>query len=447
MTNDAKGNPLQRFMNAVSQVHPNELKATVLSFTWVFIVMAAYFILRPVRDALSSDWTDEQLSWLWTSTFFFSAIAVSVYGFVVSNVRFRVIVPVVYGLFATSFIGFYIAGNTLGGDNDLVNRAYYVWVSVFALFHLSVFWTYMSGLYNAEQSKRLFSVIATGAILGTIAGPAFVIRFGDEVGSLNLLLVASVLLLAPIPIMYVLDKLRETDLGNEDAQADLVRASKLGVNPFSGFTRFVSNPYLLWIGFFILLYVCMNTFLYYEIRKVFAGWDRDVRAQAWASIDLAVNGLAAITALFATGRFATRLGVSITLAMVPVIMMLGWIVVAMSPALASVVGVQIVRRAGNYAITRPSREMLFTVVDSETRFKSKPVIDTVVYRGGDVATAWFYTFLTSKLHLGLAGIAIVGAGIAAVWASVGMYLGRLFDRRVDAGEGVTPAAETETETT
>ncbi len=413
-------------MNAATKVQPNELKATVLSFSWVFIVMAAYFILRPVRDSLSSDWTDEQLSWLWTSTFFFSAIAVSLYGFIVSNVRFRIIVPVVYGLFAATFLGFYVAGNTLEG-NDLVNRTYYVWVSVFALFHLSVFWTYTSGLYNNEQSKRLFSVIGTGAILGSIAGSAVVSQFADAIGSLNMLLVAAVLLLAPIPIMRTLDGLRETELGNPDSQADLIRGSKLGVNPFAGFTRFVRSPYLLWIGFFILLYVCMNTFLYYEIRKAFAGWDRDVRAQAWANIDLAVNILAALTALFATGRLATRLGMSATLAMVPLIMLLGWIVVAMSPALASLVGVQIVRRAGNYAITRPGREMLFTVVDSETRFKSKPVIDTVVYRGGDVATAWFYTFLTTQIGLGLAGIAMVGAAIAGVWAGVGAYLGALFD--------------------
>ncbi len=285
-------NVIQRILDSVSKVRPNETRATWLSFVWVFTVMAAYYIIRAGRDALSSDWTDAQLSWLWTSTFVFSAVAVSIYGLVVSNIRFRVIVPTVYGLFAATFIGFYLSG-TLLGDNDLVNRTFYVWVSVFALLHLSVFWTLMSGLYNREQSKRLFSVIATGTILGAIAGSGFVSAFGEKIGSLNGLLLASVMLLAPIPIMSRLDRLRGTDLGNADEHAQLPRDAKLGVNPFSGFTRFVSNRYLLWIGLFILLYVTMNTFLYYEIRKVFSGMERAARYAAWANIDLAVNTLAA----------------------------------------------------------------------------------------------------------------------------------------------------------
>ena len=158
MASTERTNPLSRLIKAAAKVEANELKATLLSFSFVFVIMTAYFILRPVRDALSSDWSDEQLTWLWTSTFVFSALAVSFYGAVISRVRFKVIVPSVYVFFAISFVGFYVAGSTLG-DNDLVNRIYYVWTSVFSLFHLSVFWTFMSGLYNKEQAKRLFSVI------------------------------------------------------------------------------------------------------------------------------------------------------------------------------------------------------------------------------------------------------------------------------------------------
>lgn len=427
MTSDGRHNPITRLVKTATKVEQNELKATLLSFLFVFSIMVAYFILRPVRDALSSDWTDEQLSWLWTSTFFFSAIAVSVYGAVISHLRFKVIVPGVYIFFSLSFVGFYVAGVTLG-ENDLVNRVYYVWASVFGLFHLSVFWTFMSGLYNKEQSKRLFSVIGFGATAGAIVGPAFVTLFADQFGSLNMLFVSAALLLVPIPIIGKLDELRISELGNPDAQADLVRGGKLGVNPFSGFARFVSNRYLLWIGLFILLYVMMNTFLYYEIRKALADLDREQRAQIWASIDLAVNLLAAVTALFATGRLATKFGMARTLALVPVVMAVGWAVVAISPAAMTVILVQVVRRAGNYSITRPGREMLFTLVDNETRFKAKPVIDTVVYRGGDVATAWFYTTIVSVFGLGLAGVAIVGAFFATLWAGVGAYLGGRFER-------------------
>ena len=430
MSESRRDNALARAIRSATRIEPNELQATLLSFAFVFVLMSAYFILRPVRDSLSSDWTDEQLSWLWTSTFFVSLIAVSIYGAVISRVRFRIIVPSVYAFFAATFIAFYVAGSMLG-ENDYVNRAYYVWLSVFSLYHLSVFWTFMSGLYDKEQAKRLFSIIAMGASTGAIVGPAIPAFFADDVGNLNLLLIAAVFLMVPIPIIRRLESLRISDLGNEDVQADLSRDRKLGKNPFSGFTAFVSSPYLLAIGLFILLYVVMNTFIYFELRKMLGDFDREVRTQIWASIDLAVNSLALLTALFATGRLATRFGMAPTLALIPALMVGGWIVVALSPVLAVLIGLQITRRAGNYAITRPGREMLFTAVDNETRFKAKPVIDIVVYRGGDVITAWFYTALTATLGFGLAGIAATAAVIAAAWAGAGVFLGRKYDRAGD----------------
>ena len=389
--------------------------------------MTAYFILRPVRDALSSDWSDAQLSWLWTSTFFFSAIAVSIYGAVISRVRFNIIVPSVYAFFAATFVAFYVLGSTLG-DNDLVNRAFYVWLSVFSLYHLSVFWTFMSGLYNKEQAKRLFSIIAMGASSGAIVGPIIPTFFADNIGTLNLLLIAATLLIVPIPIIAMLERLRINELGNADVHADTSRQEQLGANPFSGFTKFASNPYLLAIGVFIILYVVMNTFIYFELRKMLGDFDREVRTQIWGSIDLAINSLALVTAFFATGRLATRVGMAATLALVPALLVGGWIVVALSPVLAVLIGLQVARRAGNYAITRPGREMLFTIVDADTRFKAKPVIDIVVYRGGDVLTAWLYTALTATLGWGLAGVAVFAATVAAVWAAAGAWLGRSYDK-------------------
>ena len=424
---------LARAVRAATKIESNEIQATVLSFLFVFLLMAAYFILRPVRDSLSSDWTDEQLSWLWTSTFFLSIIAVSVYGAVISRLRLRVIVPSVYAFFAATFVAFYAAGNALG-ENDLVNRAYYVWLSVFSLYHLSVFWTFMSGLYNREQAKRLFAIIAMGASAGAIVGPAIPTFFADDIGTLNLLLIAAMLLLVPIPIIFRLEKLRISDLGNTDPQTNLAGEQKLSTNPFSGFKTFVSNPYLLAIGLFILLYVVMNTFIYFELRKMMGDFDRDVRTQIWGGIDLAVNSIAFVTALFATGRLATRFGMSTTLAIIPALMVGGWLVVALSPVLAVMAGLQVARRAGNYAVTRPGREILFTAVDADTRFKAKPVIDIVVYRGGDMLTAWFYTALTATLSLGTAGIAVVSAVVAAIWAGAGIFLGRAYDREAKESE-------------
>jgi AAA family ATP:ADP antiporter len=415
--------------NTATRIDPRrERQAVVESFVFVFILMAAYFMLRPVRDSLSSDWNDVELSLLWTSTFFISAIAVSIYGGVISRMRLQVIVPLVYTFFAFSFVAFYIAAKTLG-DSDLVNRAYYVWISVFSLYHLSVFWTFMSGLYNKDQAKRFFSIIAMGATAGALAGPAFAAVLVTRIGNLNLLLIATVMLIATIPIIFSLERLRGDQPGNADVQDDLPGEQKLSGNPFSGFKTFATNPYLLAIGLFILMYVLMNTFIYYELRKMMGDFDRETRTQIWASIDLAVNAIAFVTALFVTPRLATmRFGMPTILALIPLFMVGGWIVVALSPVLAVLVGLQVARRAGNYAITRPGREMLFTAVDADTRFKAKPVIDIVVYRGGDVISAWFYTALTTVLGLGLAGVAAIAAAIAAAWAAAGIYLGRQYDR-------------------
>ncbi len=419
--------PISRIIKAATKIEPNELKATILSFLFVFTLMAAYFILRPVRDAMASDWTRAEVSWLWTSTFVFSVIAVTVYGGVISRIKFSRVVPSVYGFFSATFAAFYFGSNSVA-DPVTVDKVFYVWLSVFSLFHVSVFWSFMSGLFSREQAPRLFAIIGTGASVGAIVGPAIPAFFADNIGTMNLMLIAAGILLIPIPIISALEKLKITELGNAELKADLSQAERLGKNPFSGFMLFVRNPYLLGIGMFILMYVTMNTFIFMELREMLADFDREHRTQIWARIDLTVNTLTVLVAIFVTGRIATRFGMASTLAIIPLLMVGGWLIVAAIPLLAVLVGLQIVRRAGNYAITRPGRETLFTLVDSETRYKAKPIIDIVVYRGGDMMTAWLHTGLKESLSFGLPGIALVGAVVAAVWAFAGAYLGRTFNK-------------------
>lgn len=428
--------PLKNAIRAATKIEPHELKATLLSFSFVFILMAAYFILRPVRDALASEWTDAELSWLWTATFGFSVLAVSLYGAIIPHVRFRRLVPGVYIFFAATFVGFYF-GSSLLPNPTWVDKTFYVWLSVFSLFHVSVFWSFMSGLFNKEQAPRLFAVIATGASAGAIVGPIVPTFFADSIGTTNLMLISAALLLVPVPIIRVLDRLKVTDLGNEALQADLSKQVKLGRNPFSGFMLLLRDPYLLGIALFILLYVMMNTFFYFELRDLLREFERETRTRIWGGIDLVINVMTILIALFGTGRLALRFGMSTTLALVPVLMVGGWAIVAASPILAVLVAIQVARRVGNYAITRPGREMLFTLVDQERRYKAKPVIDIVVYRGGDMVTAWAYTAIAATFSLGLSGIAIIAAAIAALWALTGALLGRSYDR--------TPAAANTTE--
>ena len=434
--NKESGGPVSRILKAAAKVEPNEVRATILSFIFVFTLMAAYFIIRPVRDAMASDWTRAETSWLWTATFFFSVIGVSLYGFIISRVSFSKVVPGVYVFFAASFAAFYLASG-MSADPTLVDKVFYVWLSVFSLFHVSVFWSFMSGLFSKEQAPRLFAVIASGASVGAIVGPSIPGFFAEGIGVMNLMLISAAMLLIPVPIIGSLQKLKVTELGNANLEADLSQAKRLGKNPFSGFKLFVSNPYLLGIGIFILMYVTMSTFVYMEMREMLAVYERPERAQILGRIDLAVNSLAILTAIFATSRLTTRFGMATTLSLIPILMVGGWVVVAAVPLLGVLIGLQIARRAGNYAVTRPGREMLFTLVDDETRYKAKPVIDIVVYRGGDMATAWLHTALRESFAFGLGGVALIGAVIAAIWAMAGAYLGRTYNNAIAASDGAT----------
>ena len=415
-----------RWLQTSLNIEDHEVKAALSSFLFVVILMSAYYILRPVRDAMASDWTDAEVSWLWTLNFFISTAVVAVYGIAVSRFRFQLLVPAMYGIFALTFVVFYVLAST-SGDRTLIDKSFYVWVSVFSLFHISVFWSFMSDLFNKEQAGRLFSIIAVGASVGGLIGPAIPSFFSESLGTDNLMLIASVMLLIPIPIIFYLQSLKSSDLGNEDLYLRKPNAT-IGGNPFSGFKMFFANPYLLAIGLFIFLYTGVSSFVYFELKNLLSELSRVERTAVWAKMDLAVNILSITTGLFATGRIVGKFGMPVTIALVPVLICVGLLILAISPFLAAVVTLQIVRRAGNYAVTRPAREMLFTRVDRETRFKAKPVIDIVAYRGGDMLMAWLFTGLTQGLGLGLAAVAMVGAGIAALWSMVGIYLGRWFER-------------------
>ncbi len=415
-----------RFMKAASKVEPNEVKAVWLSFAFVFILMAAYYILRPVRDAMASDWTDTEVSLLWNINFFVSVLVVAIYGIAVSKLKFKLLVPMVYAFFAVSFIAFYLGIESLD-DRVLIDKTFYVWVSVFSLFHISVFWSFMSDMFDKEQSGRVFAFIAAGASAGALAGPAVPTLFAGALGTDTLMLIAAVALVIPIPIILYLEHLKVSVLHNENVHAD-PRASTIGGNPFAGFKMFFSNPYLLAIGLFILLYTAIGSFVYFEQKNLLAGFDRETRTQILGGVDLVVNILTFAIGMFATSRIVTRFGMPTTLALVPILIAAGLLILAFAPILTVVLALQVARRAGNFAITRPGREMLFTAVDRETRFKAKPVIDIAVYRGGDALSSIAFAGLTDGIGLGLGAMAAVGAAIAALWAAVGRYLGRVFER-------------------
>jgi AAA family ATP:ADP antiporter len=417
-----------KIRRSATLIEPNETRAVTLSFFTVFTVMAAYFFLRPVRDSMTSDWSDAEISQLWTIQFFLSLGLVMIYGFACSRIRFRLLVPAVYTFYAVTFALFYF-GSSLVSDRVLLDKAFYVWVSLFSLFHLSVFWSFMADTFSQEQSKRVFAFIGAGASAGAAAAPLVVAVIASDVGNDNLMLVAAGILLLSIPMVLYLQRLKITDLHNESVSANL-GAARMGGKWWAGFREFATNPYLLAIGVFILVYTAIQAFIYFETTELLRIYEeREQRTTILALRDAVVNILTFGLGLFVTSRLVKKLGMVGTLALLPVFATLAFVILAMAPILSVLLAVDIARRAGEYGITRPAREMLFTSVDRETRFKTKPVIDVVVYRGGDAWWGGVFAFFSESVGLGFAAMSIIGAAFAAVWAASAIYLGRAFDRR------------------
>ena len=423
--NQTKNNSLFDLVLRSTNMQRNEFKAALASFIFVFVLMTAYYLLRPMRDAMASDWTDAEVSWLWTLNFFISTAIVAIYGVIVSRVSFQKLVPGIYLFFATSFLIFYLM--VQGSENAvLVDKSFYLWVSVFALFHVSVFWSLMADTFNKDQAGRLFSVIAAGASIGAIVGPALSAILVQSIGLQGMMLLSAGMLLLPIPLIFYIGKLKHSDLGNTELESGL-NEKKIGGNPFGGFKEFFTNPYLLGIGLFIILYTGIGSFVYFEQKNLLVDYSRADRTTIYGIRDVVTNTITFVFAFFLTGRIVTKVGMPTALTLVPIIIVFGMLVLAFSPILIVALGVWVTRSAGNYGLARPAREMLFTKVDRESRFKTKPVIDIVAYRGGDVIMAWLFTGLTQGLGLGLAAVALVGAGIAALWGVVGYFLGKVYD--------------------
>lgn len=416
-----------RYMKITAGVHVDEIKAVWVSFSFAFFLMTSYYILRPMRDAMSSDWTDAEVSSLFTMTFLASILVTAVYGVACSRMKLSVLLPGVYIFFSATFFGFYVSFSGFPGV-VVMDKFFYVWVSVFSLFQVSVFWSFMADVFTRQQASRLFGFIAAGSSVGALAGPALALFLIEPLGKTSLILLSALLLLIPVFAIMYLGNVSADKTKNDDTWIYEDRTVKLGGNPLSGFIGFIKDPYLLGIGFFLFLFTIISTLVYFELKNLLSGLDLQFRTQIWSGMDLAVNTTSLLISFFVTGRLARKMGLAWMLALVPVFIAMGLLVVAMAPMLWVVVVMQCVRRAGDYSITRPGREMLFTIVDREQRFKAKSVIDNVVYRGGDTVAAWGFTGMTQWFGLGLSGVAGVGVGIALLWAMMGVYLGKRYDR-------------------
>lgn len=418
--------PLARFFKSIAAIEPVELRPVLLSFVCFFFLFFSYAVVKPVRDAMGTVWGAKHLQELFLATFLLSFAVSPLFATLSARVRLSALLPWLYGIVAVSVLAFYVL--FAGGHYQERGLAagFFVWVSTFNLLILSAFWSFMADLFSRPQAKRLFGFIAAGGTAGNILGPALVDFLAKRVGNNGLMLISAAGFAFTALLVILLAGEKQRLLAEAPDAQRTTLDHRLGSNPFQGFTLLFRSRYLLLVAVFLFVMTSVSTIVYVQLNDIithsFA--NRAARTQAFATIDLAVNGLTVLIQLFGTGRFIQRFGVTPGLLLNPLIMAIAFILVIFSPALLILGGVQVVRRVAEYAVAKPAREMLFTVVDQESKYKAKNVIDTVVYRGGDLLAA---SAAAAVLAYGLSGLAVLGVVVSVVWFPIAYTLGRRYE--------------------
>ena len=407
---------------------PSELKALFLSFVYFFCLLCGYYILRPLREEMGIAGGVQALPWTFTATFLAMVAVVPVFGWITKRFARAVFLPLVYIFFIVNLLLFFGAFQ-FDAVRVWAARAFFVWLSVFNLFVVSVFWSVMVDLYTDEQGRRLFGFIAAGGSVGAIAGPALTAMLAVPVGPVNLLLVSAAFLVAALACVRALTRIAAS-MGPDRY------ARPLGGSGFEGITSLVRSRYLLGVALFVLGLTVVATFVYFEQAHIVSRTlaDSGGRTRFFAGVDLAVNVIAVSVQMFGSGRVMRAVGLTLVLALMPLVAAGGLAVLGALPLLSVVAAFQVVRRAGDYALTRPAREVLFTVVTPIEKYRVKNVIDTLVYRGGDAIGAWAFAALTA-LGFGLSGVAFFGAAIALIWFVIAVWLGRAEQRAAGSISG------------
>lgn len=427
-------------------VRPSELRSLLLSCAALFFLFTGYASLRPLRDSLGVTAGVKQLGSLFGWTFAGMLVAMPLFGWLASRLPRRTFLPAVYGFFILNLLGFY-ALHLINQNDILLARLFFVWVSVVNLFIVSLFWSLQADLHTIEQGGRLFGSIAAGSSLGSIAGPALTALLVGRIGHRNLLLIAAGLWTVALLLMLKLLRDRRApspeptpaagDERPEGARREPGQAAErpLGGNPFSGLVSTVRSPYLIGIGLFIVLLSATTTFLYMQQAALLARAiaEPTARTRLLATVDTVVNAVSLGLQLLVVGRLSVRYGLALVLCSVPLLMVAGFTTLAGVPSLQVLLCVMVVRRAGEYGLLRPGREVLFTSVDRSVKYKAKSFLDTVVYRGADWLNARLHDVLVT-LGLSTSGIALAGALVSLVWAALGLALGRQHARHPSVRE-------------
>jgi AAA family ATP:ADP antiporter len=412
-------------------VERGEWPALIWSFSYFFALLCGYYIVRPMRDEMGIAGGVEHLQWMFSGTFLAMLTVVPLFGWVSRRFAPRRFLPYVYAFFIGNLLLFFaLFKSELTGA--WVARAFFIWTSVFNLFIVSVFWSFMADIFSTEQAKRLFGVIAAGGTAGALAGPALTAVLVLPWGPTNLLLLSAAFLAWAVLCIHRLVRWRmAAGASPETAGLGISGAAggkgdkALGGAVLAGVRLIGRSPYLIGICLLMLLFTTLATFLYFEqaqiVRDSFA--DPSKRTAVFAAMDFSVNALTLFIQLFWTSRIVKKIGLDWSLALIPLLLGAGFLLLRLAPGLAAIAAVQVTRRAGDYAIMRPGREMLYVVLTREEKYKAKNFIDTVVYRAGDAVSAWVYAGLRG-IGLSSAGICLLAVPLSAGWAWICLWLGR-----------------------
>lgn len=416
---------MKTFIAKIVDVRPNEIRALWLSFFFFFVVLAGYYVIRPIRDNIGATYF-ENLWWMFTVVLVVMIAANALFSAVVARMPRRRFIPIAYRFFIVNLIIFFVLMRFAPpGKQPWVDGSFFVWVSVFNLFATAVFWSFMTDIFTTEQGKRLFGFIAVGGSLGGMLGPIITASLVHYVSAGVLLLICAAMLeVAAQCVRFFPAEFRKDDPRtpqNEAAEAE----KPIGGGIWEGVTHIWRSPYLFGLFLFILLYTLTSTWTYFQQAELTkAGFvDKAARTAFFAKLDLSVNTLTLILQVFLTGRLMKYLGVTVTLLFMPVLSLFGFAAMGFAPVIAVLATFQVARRASTFAFMRPAREVLFTVLRREDKYKAKSFIDTFGYRCGDQLGAWSYGGL-QRLGMGLSTISYLAVPVIAIWCGIGVWLGR-----------------------
>lgn len=424
---------------------PGEGAVLVWATAYYFLVLCAYYVIRPIRDDMGAASGAENLAWLFTGTMLGMLFVHPLYTSLVSKLKRRQFIGWTYRFFILNLVVFYLIFRAVSAEQAIwVGRVFFIWTSIFNLFVVSVFWSLLTDVFRPGQGKRLFGVVAVGGTVGAMLGASITTGLVGVLGPLNLMLVSALILELAVRASQVLDRKEAEMASAEPGSAVEVQAAGrpdsaeavIGGGVLDGIRHMLTSRYLLGVASLILFYTISSTFLYFQQVDVVArtfGEDRAARTQVFGAMDIAVNALTLLAQLFVTGRFIKWLGVGAALAFLPIVTLIGFGVMGLLPTLAVLVVFQVARRAGNFAIQRPAREALFTVLARTDKYKAKNFSDTFVYRLGDQVGAWSYTWM-AVFGLGLSGLAFTMVPLSAMWLALALWLGRQYREKEVEGD-------------